>query len=427
MKILIINHYAGSPAYGMEFRPFYFAREWARMGHEVTIAAASWSHLRTRNPELQSRFASEIVDGIRYYWFRTPDYEGNGMRRGVNILAFLVQLLAYCRFLASLARNGAVIASSTYPFDMLPARLIAKLAQASLTFEVHDLWPLSPVEVSGMSPRHPFIRASQWAESFAYRNADRVVSMLPLAESYMRSRGLSSGKFIYIPNAIDLSDASQTAKLPELHQNALAELRARNRFVVGYAGSHGKANSLHTVLHAANELRNQPITFVLVGNGPEKSTLQRLSRELALDNVVFLPPLERAAVPFFLRAMDCLLITWRRTWIYRLGISPNKLLDYMMAERPVIQAVDAGNDPVAESDCGFSVPAEDVVMLAQAVLKMASFTAAQRHEMGRNGRRYAEAMHDIKKLAPRFLEIIRPTATSLGLVEQHAAPYIEQN
>jgi len=50
MNILLINHYAGSPEHGMEYRPFYFAREWVRAGHRVLVVAADFSHLRQVNP-----------------------------------------------------------------------------------------------------------------------------------------------------------------------------------------------------------------------------------------------------------------------------------------------------------------------------------------------------------------------------------------
>ena len=53
MRILLVNHYAGSPAHGMEFRPYYLAREWVRAGHEVLIVAASYSHVRAVQPEMQ--------------------------------------------------------------------------------------------------------------------------------------------------------------------------------------------------------------------------------------------------------------------------------------------------------------------------------------------------------------------------------------
>ena len=54
MNILLINHYAGSPEMGMEFRPYYFARKWVELGHEVSVLAADYSHLRRVNPQAVS-------------------------------------------------------------------------------------------------------------------------------------------------------------------------------------------------------------------------------------------------------------------------------------------------------------------------------------------------------------------------------------
>jgi len=72
MNILLINHYAGSTALGMEYRPFYLAREWVRAGHDVTILAATCSHLRMRQPSVTRDLTAEMVDGIRYVWLTTP-------------------------------------------------------------------------------------------------------------------------------------------------------------------------------------------------------------------------------------------------------------------------------------------------------------------------------------------------------------------
>ncbi len=46
MNILLINHYAGSLGHGMEYRAYYLAREWVRLGHQVRIVASSYSHVR---------------------------------------------------------------------------------------------------------------------------------------------------------------------------------------------------------------------------------------------------------------------------------------------------------------------------------------------------------------------------------------------
>ena len=64
----------------MEFRPYYMAREWAKNGHQVTILAASYSHLRWENPSVEGAVTVERIDGIDYVWLRTPAYSGNGWR-----------------------------------------------------------------------------------------------------------------------------------------------------------------------------------------------------------------------------------------------------------------------------------------------------------------------------------------------------------
>jgi len=177
MNILLINHYAGSTRHGMEFRPFYLAREWVRAGHRVQIVAASFSHIRARQPEFDGAALDEQIEGIDYRWLRTPAYTGNGAGRVKNMLAFMAALWRDGPRLAREFRPDVVIASSTYPMDIWPARRIAKLSQARLVYEVHDLWPLSPMELGGLSRWHPFIVWVQLAEDYAYRHADKVVSI----------------------------------------------------------------------------------------------------------------------------------------------------------------------------------------------------------------------------------------------------------
>ena len=66
MNILFISHYAGSPEMGMVFRPYYFAKEWIKQGHVVTIIAASFTHIRKKNPDVENDFQEISIDVIRY-------------------------------------------------------------------------------------------------------------------------------------------------------------------------------------------------------------------------------------------------------------------------------------------------------------------------------------------------------------------------
>lgn len=203
MRILLINHYAGSVHHGMEYRPYYLACEWKKMGHATTIVASAVSHVRMAAPKVSRIVSSENIDGIAYKWLKTPAYSGNGIRRALNMFAFVSLLEVKSSQFAECVKPDLVIASSTYPMDIWPAHRIAKMAKAKLVFEVHDLWPLSPLELGNMSKQHPFIMLVQAAEDYAYCHADVVVSMLPKVREYMESRGMAPHKLHIIPNGID--------------------------------------------------------------------------------------------------------------------------------------------------------------------------------------------------------------------------------
>jgi glycosyltransferase involved in cell wall biosynthesis len=405
MNILYLNHYAGSPALGMEYRPYYLAREWVRAGHRVTMVAASFSHVRARQPEVGREPKAELIDGIDYRWFPTPAYQGNGLGRVKNIWAFLRQVWRAADTLVHESRPDVVIASSTYPMDIWVARRIARKAGAKLVFEVHDLWPLSPVELSGMSRRHPFIMLCQYAEDTAYRTADVVVSMLPKVHDYMASRGLDLRKLAIVPNGITLDEwQGERQPLRQDVASALGAAREGGRAVVGYAGSHGLPNALDTLLDAAALLRGEPLQIVMVGDGHEKARLAQRVQQEQLTNVTMLPPIPKAQIPSLLAAVDIAYIGWQRVPIYRFGIAPNKLMDYMMAGCAVLHSVEAGNDPVAEAGCGLTVAPESPQAVADGLRRLAALSADERRMMGERGRAFVLAHHTYPVLAQRFLQ-----------------------
>jgi glycosyltransferase involved in cell wall biosynthesis len=78
----------------------------------------------------------------------------------------------------------------------------------------------------------------------------------------------------------------------------------------------------------------------------------------------------------------------------------------MMAGRPIIHAVEAGNDLVKESGCGISIPPEDPVAIAEATKKLMSMSPQELEEMGKRDREYIINSHDYRILAKKFLEIL---------------------
>jgi glycosyltransferase involved in cell wall biosynthesis len=400
MRILLINQYAGAPQYGMEYRPYYLAREWQRLGHEITILGGTFSHLRFRNPPSTALETPELVDGIRMAWVPLPSYRGNGLARARNILTFALHLLKASGNITRRLKPEIVITSSTHPLDVYGGRRIAQLADAIHIHEVHDLWPETLIELGHMQRWHPFVMLLQAAENHAYRRADRVISMLPQALPYMRLHGLDSARFRYVPNGVATMEWEQPEPLPTQHADVLDQIKARGKLVVGYSGGFALSNDLRSFLNSLGYLRRSDVHVVLVGDGQYRRQLQT---EYSSDQVTFLEQIRKPAVPSLLARFDLCFLGLRRSPLYRFGVNPNKLFDYMMAARPIISAIEATNDPVGDSGAGLTVRPEDPSAIATAIEHLASESTDTRRLRGERGRSYVLKHHDYRVLAEHFL------------------------
>lgn len=391
----------------MAYRPYYLSKEWVKLGHNVWIVGADFSHLRRNNPSVSHNMLRETIDNIEYIWMKTTSYDGNGVGRVINMFVFVVRLFVSGKQISALAHPDLVIASSTYPLDIYPAKRIATMTGAKLVFEVHDLWPLSPIELGGMSPSHPFIMLLQRAENWAYKTADKVVSMLPKALEHMVEHGMAREKFAYVPNGIDESNwPDENREAGSFVLDKIIEFKNDGNFIVGYTGSHGPSNALDNLLCAAEILADKKICFVLIGDGSEKRNLIQLKQKLKLGKVYFLDPISKKSIPSVLKLMDVTFIGWQRVPIYRFGVSPNKLMDYMMAAKPVIHAIEAGNDLVKESGCGISILPDNPRALANAIAAMRLERPEVLMEMGAKGRDYVLKNHTYRELAKNFLNAL---------------------
>ena len=402
MNILLIDHYAGSAKMGMEFRPYYFAREWMKMGHQVTILAGDYSHLRIENPEVKKDFQKEIIDGIPYCWVRTGHYEGNGVKRALSMFRFVYKLWSSAGRIVNSLKPDVVITSSTYPLDTFAGQRIASLSGARLIHEVHDMWPATLIELGGMKTYHPFVILMQIAENSAYKHSAYVVSILPCAKEYMIRHGMAEHKFIEIPNGIVLSEWEQGEKIPEEHQKILNSLKEDGNFLVGYFGGHALSNALDILLDAAKEIRNLQIKFVLVGNGVEKPRLVKRVIDEKIENVLFLDPVEKNSIGDLTKYFDCSYMGGLKSPLYRFGVSFNKMYDSMMAGKPIIYAIDTPESLVDKYECGIAVKSGEISEIRSAIEQLYNMTEDERRKMGEKGKEAVLRYYNYTTLSERF-------------------------
>ena len=185
-------------------------------------------------------------------------------------------------------------------------------------------------------------------------------------------------------------------------------IKYRDKFKVIYIGAHGPANGLENVVNTATLLskKSPDIHFFLVGDGIEKKKLIQKAKENNIDNITFLNAVPKLQVPSILQKADLLLICWRNLKLYKYGISPNKLFDYLASKRPIIMSGNFYNNIVRDAKAGITVEPEDQKALAEGILQIKQMPEEERRQLGVNGRAYVEKHYDTRILAEKLEKIL---------------------
>ncbi len=405
MNIWIINQYAGSPHYGMNYRSYYLGEAFVQEGHKVTLFASSFSHLFKHLPKIKSIFTDEKIDGIDYVWVKTPSYKNSkSIKRIYNMLVFMLKLFFFNIFKRE--RPDIIIISSLSLFPVLNALFWSKLLRVPFIFEVRDIWPLTLIELGGVSPSHPLVKVLAWIERLGYKKASKVVSVLPNAKEHMLSKGLLEEKFFYIPNGVNLQEVEDATPL----SSEISTLIPEDKFIVGYVGTIGIANAMQYLLDTAKIVqKHNKIHFVIVGEGGEKEQLKTFAQTHHLHNVTFIDAIAKREVQSMLKHFDLCYIGWHKKEIYRFGVSANKLFDYMYSAKPILHSISVEKDLVSEAQCGVSVPAEDTLAIADAIVTMSKKPLTERQVLGNNGKNYVIQHHSYYSLSQQYLKLIKDT------------------
>lgn len=401
--IWIINQYSSTPETGVGGRHYYFAKSLAQLGYEVYLVGAAFTHLLREPPVLENNFKVEpIADNFNFVWVKMPTYaEAHSKKRIANWFSFAWKITKLKNILP---KPDVILYSSPSLVGYLGAEKLACDLSVPLAFEVRDIWPLTLCELGGYSENHPFIRLLQWIEDRAYKNSDFVLSNLKNSYEHMQSRGMKPEKFAWVPNGF-LKEEVESAQ--PLEQSTLDQL-PKDKFIVGYAGTLGIANALDSFIRAANELKGySEIAFVLVGNGKLKQRLQQQIEELGLTNVYFVDAIPKRQVQSLLKVFNVCYIGLTKDPLFRFGVSPNKLFDYLYAGKPILYAIDSGRyTPVTDSESGIQIEPENVEHIVDGVLKLYNMSPEERAVMGSNGHQEAVQSYEYGSLTKKLASIL---------------------
>lgn len=400
-NVWILNHYAQEPGGAGGTRHFHLAENLPVFGWQATVIAASVEH-QTGEQRLapSERQRLDHFNGVPFLWVRTPEYQGNGGGRMRNMLAYTWAVLQRGTT-AKLPRPDVVIGSSVHPFAAVAGALLARRFKVPFIFEVRDLWPQTLVDMGRLQEGSFMTWALRKLELWLYRRAARTVVLLPRAWEYITPLGIPIERLVWIPNGVDLS----------LFPRSTVADTAKDQFTLMYFGAHGQANGLDNILRAmkcvGERAGRRHIHLRIIGDGPLKPSLIAQASEMGLTNVSFEPPVAKSQIPALASQADAFVIAvLDLPGLYRYGISMNKLFDYLAAERPILIASDAANNPVEDAQAGLTVPPGQPEALADAIVQIADMPLVERQRMGRAGREYVEQNHGFEQLAGRLAAVL---------------------
>ncbi|MEG9296025.1 glycosyltransferase family 4 protein [Mangrovibacillus sp. Mu-81] len=357
MKIWIYNHYAVGPNSSGITRHFDLGKELVKLGHEVTIFAASFNHQKRVEEKQYStgeQFQVQSYEGVEFVWIKTPSYHKNDHKRVLNILAYSKRVNKIA--LSFKEKPDVVIGSLMHPLAALSAYRLAQKTEALFYFEERDLWPQSLIDLGKVSPNNPIVKVLSKLELFLYRKADKILVLFDKAPQYVKSRGVNENKVLYLPNGVDMNRYSEKGmgKLPLDLQTKLDEL-AENKFIVMYTGAHSLANNLDALLNIAKQVQTNTdkIQFVLVGDGPDKQKLIKRANNENVGNIHFMDAVQKELIPDILKYADVGIISMKNAEVYKWGISLNKMYDYMAAKLPIVMLSDLKDTIISKQDIGY--------------------------------------------------------------------------
>ncbi len=210
-----------------------------------------------------------------------------------------------------------------------------------------------------------------------------------------KKAGIDPAKLHTITNAIDAA-AYTASPLPE------------GKRIITYIGRLHKQKGVDVLLHAATGILAEiPNVFIrIVGDGPEKSHLEHLSRyqRIVENKTEFIDFSDD--VPGILAESTLLVLPSRWEGM------PNIIMEAMACARPVVATnVDGNAELVRDGKTGLLVPPEEPRALCDAIVRLLR-NRDLAEEMGRAGRARIEEHFSIEKMVTAYGELYGKCAES---------------
>ena len=388
MKILVVcQHYWPEP-----YPLTDICEELVHRGHTVDLITdiPNYPMGEIYSGYKKKQHRDECHNGVHIIRTFTIPRKHNIVFRILNYYSYAISSSVYTKKLSD--DYDVVFANQTSPVMMSSAAFAyAKKYDKKVVMYCMDLWPAC-LAAGGVSETSPIYKFFGIVSKRLYNKADRVLITSQMFKEYLiQQHQVAEEKIKYLPQYAATN-----------FEAALYTKSEKQTIDLMFAGNIGAAQSLNTILEAADILRDeQKIRWHIIGDGSELENLKKIAANKKLDSVIFYGRKPVEEMPYYYVKADAMLVTLTADPFISLTL-PGKVQTYLAVGKPIIGAA-FGEIPnvIKEAQCGYCAKAGDPYGLAQAI--RCFIENKNKEQLGKNARLYYE-QHFTRKMFMDKLE-----------------------
>lgn len=331
MKILFLTDNFPPEVNAPATRTYEHCKKWVEQGVDVTVITCfpNFPKGKVFDGYKNKLYQKETIDGIKVIrvWSFIAANAGT-FKRILDYISYAFMAFWFGLF----QKTDKIVATSPQFFTAVSGYALSLFKRKPWIMEVRDLWPES-IRAVGAINNEKLLNRLEKLELFLYKKAEKVIVVTQSFKENISARGINPNKIHIIYNGIDPNKVNAINVKVDSRLEALKE-----KFLVGYIGTHGLAHKLDFILNSAKEINDPDIHFILIGDGAEKKKLQELYKELNLTNVTLFDSVSKESIMSYINTLDVALVNLKKSDTFKTVI-PSKIFENAALQKPILLGV----------------------------------------------------------------------------------------
>ncbi len=372
---------------------------WTEAGNDAFVVTAKPYYPQWKTwPGYGGLWSTQTAGSTRIT--RCPVYiptKPSGLRRIIHYATFAASSLLPMITSALSSKPDLVMTVAPSLIAAPVAWIASRISHAKSWIHIQD-FEVEAASVTGLVSESGLgMRLALTFEKWMLQRFDIVSTISPQMCRRLIEKGVDPDRIVELRNWADLEEITPQAA-PSPYRT---EWGVTTEHVLLYSGNIANKQGIEIVLEVARELAHRTdLTFVICGEGPNRSNLEREAADLPNVLIRDLQPRERLSD---LLGMATIHLLPQKAGAADL-VLPSKLTNMLASGKPVVATAEKGTGLFDEVEgAGVTVPPEDARAMAGAIERLIA-NPDQRAALGSAARKRAEERWSRQAITRRFID-----------------------